>query len=198
MIDDASYAIGLTGSICTGKSASEKFLSNFFPVLDADQVVHDLYSTDVDLIDQIASKFGSQIIDSGVIDRKALGKIVFSSRERLNELVSIVHPKVTELILQKIEECKSRKNVSIFSIPLLFENSWQSSLDQTIVITCNEETQIARIQARDNKSRDEALQVIKTQMTQQEKISHADFVVSNDDDLSQLHLKLKRLFPQAN
>ena len=196
MISNDLYAIGLTGSICTGKSASERYLQEFFPVIDADQVVHDLYVNDLELIDSIGDMFGSQVVADGVVNRKTLGKIVFSDEIKLSELVALVHPRVTKLILQKISECRDKKQLSIFSIPLLFENAWQKSLDQTIVITCKQDLQIQRIQNRDSKSRKEALQVINNQMPQQEKIAHADFLIENEGTLLELHTKLKALFPQ--
>ncbi|MCO4782614.1 MAG: dephospho-CoA kinase [Candidatus Cloacimonetes bacterium] len=198
MISHGCYAIGLTGGICTGKSACEKYLKDFFTVLDADKIVHDLYANDLLLIESIEDVFGSKVVEKGVVNRKMLGQIVFSNPQKLNELVSLVHPKVTQVIQQKIQECKTKQEVTIFSIPLLFENSWQNYLDETIVVTCDPEIQIDRIQKRDNKTKEEALKVIQTQMPQQEKVDLANFVIKNDKQLKDLHLKLKGLFLQIS
>ncbi|MCJ8347561.1 dephospho-CoA kinase [bacterium] len=189
----SDVAIGLTGSICTGKSAAEKHFGQYFQVIDADRVVHELYDKDQELIDQIFLEFGSSIVQDNKVMRKSLGKLVFEDALKLKKLVHLVHPKVTQYLLKKIDECRANNTICIFSIPLLFENSWEKSLDQTIVITCDEKIQLQRIQKRDHKNESEALLVIQHQMAQDEKVKKADYFIENNHSLDFFHKKIDKV-----
>ncbi|PCJ19802.1 MAG: dephospho-CoA kinase [Candidatus Cloacimonadota bacterium] len=187
-----NFAIGLTGGICTGKSAVEKYLSKYFKVIDVDKTVHHLYQTNKSLIESIGLNFGSRVVCKNTIDRKLLGQIVFKDSDKLKILVDLVHPEVTKFLLKEISACRQKKYICIFSIPLLFENSWQKSLDQTLLITCDEKTQLERIKLRDNKTEEEAKQVISYQMPQFKKLEKADYFIENNSSLNDLFKKVEK------
>lgn len=101
--------VGLTGKACSGKNQIAKvFEKKGFLVIDVDKLGHIALE---DKKDKIVEAFGKEIIVNGKIDRRILGNIVFSSKEKLKLLESIVHPYIKLLCINLIEE--SEKNVII-------------------------------------------------------------------------------------
>lgn len=102
------YAVVLTGSIGTGKSTVLKVFTSFgFDTIDADNVAHQVLQEQAE---KIASMFGTAVVREGVVDRKALGEIVFSDSNKRKDLESLLHP----LIYEEIERL-SRYQASVSS-----------------------------------------------------------------------------------
>ena len=116
--------MGVTGGIASGKSLATKYLSSRYEIYDADQIVHDLYCTDMELIDSIGRIFGSHVIENGQVNRPKLREIVFNDRRLLPDLNALVHPLVGKSILNSIRKHREEKTRGIFDIPLLCENNW--------------------------------------------------------------------------
>ena len=95
-------------------------------------------------------------------------------------------------MLNEIEKVKLyNKDIVVIDAPLLIEGGYLEIVDKVLVITCNEEIQINRIQKRDNCSKEEALSRINSQMTQEEKVKYANYVLDNSGDLKTLKDKTK-------
>ncbi len=157
--------LGLTGSIGCGKSS----LSNIL----------------------VFEHFGDSIKNKdGSLNRKALGNIVFNDDNKLVELNNLTHPKIKEKVLKEIEKIKLyNKDIVVIDAPLLIEGGYLEIVDKVVVITCNEDIQIKRIQQRDNCSKEEALSRISSQMSQKDKVKYADYVLDNSGDLKELKEK---------
>lgn len=176
------YALGLTGGIASGKSLASKYLSDRYAIYDADQIVHDLYRTDMELIDTIGRIFGPNVIKNGQVDRNKLREIVFSDRRLLHDLNSLVHPIVGKVIVDTIRKHRDTRTRGIFVIPLLCENGWNKKLDGSLLISCSVEKQIQRLYKRDGFSRDRAISIIKSQMPLEQKMKLCTWVIKNDDE----------------
>mgnify|MGYP001313871246 CR=1 FL=1 len=176
------YALGLTGGIASGKSLASKYLSDRYAIYDADQIVHDLYRTDMELIDTIGRIFGPNVIKNGQVDRNRLREIVFSDRRLLHDLNSLVHPIVGKVIVDAIRKHRDTRTRGIFVIPLLCENGWNKKLDGSLLISCSVEKQIQRLYKRDGFSRDRAISIIKSQMPLEQKMKLCTWVIKNDDE----------------
>jgi dephospho-CoA kinase len=93
--------IGLTGGYCAGKDAVARILAaRGFSVIDVDSLGHDALRAKPD---EVAAAFGPSVRSpDGSIDRKALGKIVFSDPAALALLESIVHPVMVAEVTRRV------------------------------------------------------------------------------------------------
>ena len=174
------FAVGITGGIASGKSLATEYFANRYEIYDADQIVHDLYRTDMELIDSIGRIFGSQVIENGQVNRSKLRDIVFNDRRLLPDLNSLVHPLVGKSILDSIRKHCEEKTRGIFVIPLLFENNWNQKLDGSLLIACTMERQIDRLLSRDGCSREQAIRIINSQMPLSQKMKLCTWIVENN------------------
>lgn len=179
------FVIGITGTIGSGKSAVGDILEDIgVPVIDSDKVVHDLFATNKTLKDRLVNEFGPTIVsESGLgIDRKALGRIVFSDPKAREQLEDIVHPLTIEACLRELAKYSGEKIVAIL-VPLLFEAAPHLGYDAIWAVTTSEETLLSRLIARDNMTVDQAKQRIAAQFSQERKAQGAHNVIDNSGTL---------------
>lgn len=184
-------AIGLTGGISSGKSLAGEYLSRYFPVLDSDHLVHELYRQDQELIEAIAHAFGKDCVGTDGVMRKKLRDIVFKNSEKLEVLNQIVRPRTSQVLMAKIRACKSSGQAQIFMIPLLFENEWQKELDHVLLLGCSVNTQIQRILKRDGTDTEDAKSVIASQMPLEQKKKLCDYYIENEAEPQDLYRSLE-------
>lgn len=184
-------AVALTGGIGTGKSSASAILSLYgFRVIDADKVAHEVLDSKAS---QIAEVFGTEYIsDDGRVDRKALGKLVFSDKELRKTLEDIVHPAIyTEIERLSLEQERLNKPY-IVDIPLFYERGIYP-IDRVVTVYAPRELQIKRVIKRDGISEDDALRRIEAQMDIETKKRKADWVIDNSGSLAQLQSECERV-----
>lgn len=187
--------IGLTGSIGCGKSSLSNILKKHnIPIIDADIKGREIYE-DKELLKAIEEAFGSSIInENGTLNRKNLGKIVFSDDDKLQKLNSLTHPVIRRMINEDLDEYEKRgEKMAVIDAALLLEAGFTSMIDTIIVVTCSEPVQLQRVILRDNCSEEDAMGRIKSQMPQKEKVKYAEFVVDNSGTLNQLEKEAEEL-----
>ena len=187
--------LGLTGNIGCGKSSLSKILmQNNIDVIDADIISRNIFE-DKELLNLVFENFGENIINlDGSLNRKALGNIVFNDDQKLVILNGLTHPKIKEKILNKINEIRNiGKSLVVIDAALLIEGGYLDILDKLIVITCKESIQISRIQLRDNLTKEQAISRMNSQMSQDEKIKYADYIIDNSGDTNNLKHKAEEL-----
>ena len=175
--------IGITGGIGSGKSLICRiFYVLGVPVYDADSRAKKLMTTDGILIDQIKKEFGSlSYNEDGVLNRELLSRIAFNNPEKLTKLNSLVHPRVALDYNHWMHEQDEAK-YCLKEAALLFESGSHQSLDKIIVVTAPDKLRIKRVLQRDpHRDRTEVERIIKNQMSQEEKMMKADFVIRNDE-----------------
>ena len=183
--------VGLTGNIGCGKSSlSDIFRAEGIKIIDADIIARQIYD-DEKLLRKVYETFGNDMKnEDGSLNRKALGRIVFSDDEKLIQLNKLTHPVIRQKVSDEIEEYKSQnEEIVILDAALLVESDYLNFIDKLLVVTCKENIQIERIIARDNCSIEEALGRIKSQMSQENKVKYADYVIDNSATLSELRKK---------
>ena len=183
--------VGLTGNIGCGKSSlSDIFRAEGIKIIDADIIARQIYE-DEKLLRKVYETFGNDIKnEDGSLNRKALGRIVFSDDEKLIQLNKLTHPVIRQKVSDEIEEYKSQnEEIVILDAALLVESDYLNFIDKLLVVTCKENIQRERIIARDNCSIEEALGRIKSQMSQENKVKYADYVIDNSATLSELRKK---------
>jgi len=177
--------LAITGNIASGKSLIEFFLvEKNIPVIDTDKIVHNLFEKNQDVINKVQNLFDVKIIDeSGKIIRNKVASIVFSNRQKLKDLESIIHPEVKKEVEKFVENNKNQKIVAV-SVPQLYETGWEKDFDYVLLVAADEDIRIKRLMNRNNLSEEGAKKRIEAQLSQKEKIKLADFVIFNNQDIN--------------
>lgn len=173
--------IGITGGIGSGKSYVAKiFKALGVPFYDADRVARNIMEESDAVRADLIAAFGKQVyLPDGHLDRPYLSSVVFRDQAKLDILNRIVHPAV----IKDGEEwsAKQRGPYSLKEAALLFESGSYKKLDYTILVVAPEDIRIARVMSRDQVSREQVIDRIKKQKTDQEKKTMADFIIVNDE-----------------
>ena len=177
--------LGLTGPSGSGKTLFSRFLgSRGYPCINADELYHSMLVPPSALLDSIKAEFGDSFFDeNGELDRKALGKLVFSSKESLERLNATVLPAVIEKIrsIAKYYEQNGAK-ILIIDAPTLFEAGYDKSCDMTVSILAPASLRIERISERDEISMSDALLRTQAQKDDSFYYERSDRVIVNDAD----------------
>jgi len=185
--------IGLTGGIGCGKSTVARlFAEQNIPVIDADEISHQLVSKGQPALNQIVLEFGQSIIkEDGTLDRGQLKNLIFSDRKYKQKLEAILHP----LIYQAIQSAISKLNTSycIICIPLLIETDWTDSVDRVLVVDCPVETQIDRVRNRDQLPIEKIQAILENQVSRSVRLSKADDIINNSEIETGLAEQVKKL-----
>ena len=196
------YIIGLTGNIATGKSVVRRMLEHLGAyTIDADALSHRAIAKDAPGYKPAVETFGKWILTSdGQINRSKLAGLVFRDPDALLKLENIVHPLVGQAIEILIQRA-SQRVVVIEAIKLL-ESELRNVCDAIWVTYAPEEIQIERLIRKRNVSREEALNRIRSQAAQSEKIERAHVVVRNtgsyDELWKQVTTAWKRVSPTSD
>ncbi len=183
--------IGLTGSIGMGKSTvTQMFRDLGISVHEADACVHTLFEKDSEIIAKIAALL-PKATENGKIDRKILGDYAFASKNNMQQLEAIVYPKLA----QKQREFLSGQTGDIVAldIPLLFEGGYEKICNYVIVVTCAPKLQEQRVLKRPNMTMHRLQQISSLQMSEQEKIARADFIIHTDGSQESVLAELKEV-----
>lgn len=191
--------IGLTGGIASGKNfVAEIFAQNNAAIFDADIEVHKLIELDKSIIQAVKKNFPESFIDAK-IDRKILGKIVFSDTEKLKILEKIIHPKVREKYQDFLKKSESEKRkFVVLNIPLLLETK-AYKCDKIIAIIASPSVQKKRFLARVGKVDNQELlekkfeQIRSKQISNEERKKVADFVVNTNGAKSDVVIQVKNI-----
>lgn len=177
--------LGLTGPSGSGKTLFSRFLgSRGYPCINADELYHSMLVPPSALLDSIRAEFGDSFFDeNGELDRKALGRLVFSSKESLERLNATVLPAVIEKIrsIAKYYEQNGAK-ILIIDAPTLFEAGYDKSCDMTVSILAPASLRVERISERDEISTSDALLRTQAQKDDSFYYERSDRVIVNDAD----------------
>jgi len=189
--------IGLTGGIGSGKSTVSQILSELgAKVLDADKVGHQCYQPGTGTWQDVVDAFGQGIVaPDGSIDRKKLGAIVFGEPEALIRLNRIMHPRMYDIMADRIEEYRrDGVEVVVLEAALLFEAGWTPLVDEIWVTVASEPTVVQRAMERTGLPEEQILSRIRSQLSVEERIKKADLVIHNDGSFDELRKKAEELW----
>ena len=185
--------IGLTGGIGCGKTTvAEIFGQLNIPVIDADEIAHQLVAIGQPALAQIQQAFDKDILNpDGSLHRKKLRELIFSDPEQKQKLEAILHPLVYQSIQAELEPLHAP--YCIIAIPLLFETNMTALVDRILVVDCPVETQIERVQQRDNMTLERILSIIDSQVSRAYRKTHADDLIDNSKTDDKLAEEVKKL-----
>lgn len=190
--------IGLTGGIGSGKSTVARYIeSKGISIYIADDEARKITDT-IDVSNAIARAFGDEILDNGIVNRKALSQIVFNNAENLQLLNSIIHPAVRIHFLEWLEK-HSDEAFIIKEAAILFESGSYKNCDKIITVEAPEEIRLQRVVIRDNVLGEEVKARMRNQWTDAMRAEKSDFVVVNIEieemqlQVDQILKKLKKL-----
>jgi dephospho-CoA kinase len=174
--------VGLTGGIGSGKSTVIQFFENYnnVAVYIADVEAKKLIHTSKVIQQKIIENFGKEAYSEGVLNRKYLADIVFTNKEKLTVLNSIIHPEVKKDFLN-FSLKQNNQSYVIYESALLFETQNNTIFDKIICVSAPLEVRIERVIQRDGITREEALSRVSNQMSQNKKILQSHYHIENID-----------------
>ena len=181
--------IGLTGRTGSGKSSAARIFESMGAfVADCDKVAHEVL-LDKKTKEKLCLLFSDSILDAEKnINRKTLGSIVFSDKEKLKLLNSVMHPAIVK---RCIDLCKSSgKDICIMDGSELEASGADEKCDHIIVTVADEKTRLGRIITRDNIDRDAALRRIYSQNDYSKKA----IIVENNGTEEEFRKKIRLLY----
>jgi len=171
--------IGITGGIGSGKTfICRLFESLGIPVYNADEEAKRLMNTDIRIKEKLIAQFGEATYKDGLLDRAFLANMVFSDKDKLELLNGIVHP----IVIQEAKDWAERQTTrySLKEAALLFESGSYKELDYTILVTAPIDIRIQRVIERDGTTEQQVRERMNKQLSDEEKLQLADFVIVND------------------
>lgn len=183
------HVIGLTGGIASGKST----VTNFFkdrdvPVIDADILGHRTYDPGTDTFAAVVKAFGDDLVaPDGSIDRRVLGGKVFGKPEELKRLTDIVWPGIRKLASQSLSEFEAAGNsLVVLEAAVMFEAGWEDLVDEVWVVVVEPDLAVKRLATRNGLDEAAARARIDSQLSNAERISRANHVITNNGTLEDL------------
>jgi dephospho-CoA kinase len=184
------YAIVLTGGIATGKSTVAKFfLEDGFVLIDADKIAHEMLDLHQD---KIVDLFGTNYVQDGTVDRKALGSLIFSNAKEKLRLEELLHPLIYKEIKKQADKQDKLEKPYLIDIPLFFESK-RYLIKKSIVVYTPKEKQLERLMERDGSTQEEAQKRIDSQLDIEEKKQLGTYIVDNSQDLKHLQQEYVRV-----
>ena len=189
--------VGLTGSVGTGKSTVTKFFRQLGAyIIDWDELARAVVRPHLKAWKEIVEYFGKDFLNEDLtINRQKLAEVVFSDKEKVTKLNHIVHPEVLKEDERMTSEIKSLdpNALIIKDIPLLFELTRTVYVDKIVVVSASEQTQLRRLEGK-GITREDAQSRIKSQLSLEEKIKSADFVINNDGPLEETKKQVEEIY----
>ncbi|MBT3226738.1 MAG: dephospho-CoA kinase [Deltaproteobacteria bacterium] len=195
---DSRLLIGVTGSIATGKSTVASMLEELgAPIIDFDVLAHEVVEPDLPAWKDIVAFFGEQILqEDRSLDRQRLSDIVFNDMVKRKKLESFIHPRIQEKFILQLLEITQKDPEAIVQvvIPLLIELNLQYLFDNLLVVHIPQEMQVKRLSKRDGITEETALNILQSQISIDEKVGYAEYVVHNDKTVAETRKQVEKLW----
>jgi dephospho-CoA kinase len=190
---------GLTGGIATGKSTLARLLrERGARVIDADAVAREVVAPGTDGLEEVVARFGDAILTrDGVLNREALGALVFADPAARADLNAILHPRIAARSAALLAEAAAGAAPVFYEAALLFETGSAALFDEIVVVGCSPDLQLARVIARDGLTPDAARARIAAQMPLPEKRARATLYIDNVGPIAELERWADRVVAAA-
>ena len=177
----SSLKLGVTGGIGSGKTTVCKVFSVLgIPVFSADDEAKRIQESDRDLQLKINSFAGRDLFPEGKLDRTELARLIFSNKELLEKVNSVVHPAVFQVFREWV--IKQNTPYSIMDAAILFESGAFRMMNRIVTVVTPIEERIERLVRSKRLSREQVIERIKNQIDDESRISRSDFVIFNSEN----------------
>ena len=185
--------VGLTGGIGCGKSTVSRFFTQLnVPVIDADELAHQVVAIGQPALKLIEQQFGAvSLCADGSLNRESLRDLVFSDPSQKQKLEAIIHPLVYQMIREQVALLNAP--YCLISIPLLFETHKTDFVDRILVIDCPVELQIKRVVERDHLTVERVQSIIDSQVSRAVRTEQADDIIDNTKTDTELAMQIEKL-----
>lgn len=181
--------LGLTGGIASGKSTVSKYFASLnIPIVDADLVAREVMRAGSPAVKDIREEFGEEVLlENGEINREYLGELVFTYPEKRKQLNEIVQGRIrTEIADQTKALLEKNPPLIILDIPLLYEEAYETEVDEVMVVYVDADVQKERLLKRNTDlTEKDALNRILSQIPLAEKAKLADVLIDNNGTIEQ-------------
>jgi dephospho-CoA kinase len=190
------FRVGLTGGIGSGKTiVANLFAALGVTIVDTDLLAREVVAPGSRLLREITAHFGMALLAAdGSLDRQALRDRVFSDPAERKWLEALLHPAIARLTDARCEAATG--SYVMVAIPLLVETDGKARFDRVLVVDCDPDLQLARLQARDGTTRVEAARMLAAQVTREQRLAVADDVIENNGDIALLREQVEKLHLQ--
>jgi dephospho-CoA kinase len=187
------FRVGLTGGIASGKTTVARLFEALgVPVIDTDVLAREVVKPGSPVLQQIVARFGADVLAAdGTLNRPALRALVFSDPAARADLERLTHPAIRELL--EARSAAAGGDYQIHVIPLLAETQGQNRVDRVLVVDCDPQLQIRRLQARDGSTLEQAHKILAAQASREARLALADDVIVNDGDIARLRDQVETL-----
>ena len=171
--------VALTGGIGCGKTTVlHEFQKLGIPCFVADEVAGSYYS-EPSFLAEIRRLFGDRVLlPDGRADKRAIAQIVFSDRDALQQLNGLIHPRVMgDLKMFALQHADSP--YVIFESAIIYEYGFDQMVDSVVCVYLEEEERLRRLELRDHATREQLQARMRNQLSAEEKMMRADYVVLN-------------------
>lgn len=188
--------VGLTGGIGSGKTTvANRFAGFGIPVIDTDEIAHELVEPGMPALDAVAARFGPEVITAdGALDRARLRELVFRDLGARKDLEAILHPPIRVEVRRRLAGIRACYAVVV--IPLLVETTQHDLVDRILVVDLPERVQVHRVMRRSDLDEETVVAILRAQCSRRERLAEADDIIDNGGDVGSLCRQVDRLHQQ--
>ena len=182
--------IGITGGIGGGKSSILNFISSHYisEIYYADEIARELELPGTIVYDRLVSIFGEDILENDpdrAIDKKKFAQVLYSDKANLDRANMLIHPAVENYINEKMRAAVKMHETELFFVEaaLLIENGYNDIVDEMWYIYADDETRIRRLMEDRGYSREKAISIMESQLSDKDFRDNSDVIIDNNGDL---------------
>ena len=195
---DNRLLIGVTGSIATGKSTVAAMLEELGArTIDFDVLSRVVVAPGKPAWKDIVAFFGEQVLrEDQTLDRQKLREIVFKDLEKKKKLESFQHPRISEEFIELVKQYAGEDPNAIIQVvvPLLIEVNMHHLFHNILMVYASEDEQKKRLMNRDGSSEEMAMNMIKSQLSVEEKKGFCDLIIDNSGSLEETRKQVEKLW----
>jgi dephospho-CoA kinase len=196
--NDERLLLGVTGSIATGKSTVAGMLEELGAcTIDFDVLSRVVVEPGKPAWEDIVAYFGKQVLNEDrTLDREKLREIVFRDLEEKKKLEGFLHPRISEEFVKMVDDCTRKDPRAIIQavVPLLIETHMQAFFHNILMVYATEEEQKCRLMARDGCSEEMAMNMIRSQLSVEEKKGYCDLIIDNTGPEKETRKQVEKLW----
>lgn len=187
--------IGLTGGVGAGKSQLLEYMKEHYrcEIYLADEVAHMVKRKGTDCYISLVKLLGKGVLDeAGEIDSRKMADLIFADGMLLGEVNAIIHPKVREYIVERLEAARQNPEIDLFIVEaaLLIETGYGSLVDEMWYVHTDDSIRKERLTASRGYSNEKIMRIMENQLSEEEFRKNCDFVIDNSGTLEESYRQI--------